>query len=29
MREAGFRNVHVDHRDEDNWYDQVIVLGTC
>jgi hypothetical protein len=29
MREVGFRNVRVDHRDEDNWYDQVIVVGTC
>jgi len=29
MRQAGFRNISVDHRDEDNWYDQVIVVGTC
>lgn len=29
MRQVGFRNVSVDYRDKDNWYDQVIVLGTC
>lgn len=29
MRQVGFRNVSVDHRDEDKWYDQVIVVGTC
>jgi ubiquinone/menaquinone biosynthesis C-methylase UbiE len=29
MRQVGFRNVGVDHRDEDKWYDQVIVVGTC
>jgi ubiquinone/menaquinone biosynthesis C-methylase UbiE len=28
MRQAGFRNVRVDHRDQDKWYDQVIVVGT-
>jgi arsenite methyltransferase len=28
MRQAGFRDVRVDHRDRDHWYDQVIVLGT-
>lgn len=27
MRHAGFRNVHVDHRDKEHWYDQVIVVG--
>lgn len=29
MRQVGFRNVSVDYRDKDNWYDQVIVMGTC
>jgi hypothetical protein len=28
MRRAGFRDVHVDHRDRDKRYDQIIVLGT-
>jgi ubiquinone/menaquinone biosynthesis C-methylase UbiE len=28
MRQAGFRDVRVDHRDQDRWYDQVIVVGT-
>lgn len=28
MRQAGFRDIHVDHRDRDHWYDQVVVLGT-
>jgi ubiquinone/menaquinone biosynthesis C-methylase UbiE len=28
MRQVGFRNVRVDHRDQNNWYDQVIVVGT-
>ena len=28
MRQAGFRDVHVDHRDRDKWTDQIIVLGT-
>jgi ubiquinone/menaquinone biosynthesis C-methylase UbiE len=27
MRQAGFRDVQIDHRDQDHWYDQVIVLG--
>lgn len=27
MREAGFREIRVDHRDQDKWYDQVIVVG--
>ena len=29
MRQVGFRNVGVDHRDENKLYDQVIVVGTC
>ena len=28
MREAGFRDVQVDHRDRNKWTDQIIVLGT-
>jgi ubiquinone/menaquinone biosynthesis C-methylase UbiE len=28
MREAGFRDVRIDHRDQDKPYDQAIVLGT-
>jgi homospermidine synthase len=28
MRQAGVRDVHVDHRDRDKWTDQIIVLGT-
>jgi ubiquinone/menaquinone biosynthesis C-methylase UbiE len=28
MREAGFRDLRIDHRDQDKWYDQVIVIGT-
>jgi ubiquinone/menaquinone biosynthesis C-methylase UbiE len=28
MRQAGFRDVQIDHRDRDHWYDQAIVLGT-
>jgi SAM-dependent methyltransferase len=28
MRQAGFVDVKIDHRDQDNWYDQVIVVGT-
>ena len=28
MRQAGFRNVQVDHRDHEHWYDQVIVVGS-
>jgi ubiquinone/menaquinone biosynthesis C-methylase UbiE len=28
MRQAGFHDIRVDHRDRDRWYDQVIVLGT-
>jgi ubiquinone/menaquinone biosynthesis C-methylase UbiE len=28
MCQAGFRNVRVDHRDQDHWNDQVIVVGT-
>ena len=28
MREAGFRDVRIDHRDSDRLYDQAIVLGT-
>jgi arsenite methyltransferase len=28
MRQAGFREVRVDHRDKDKWYDQVIVVGS-
>jgi hypothetical protein len=27
MRQAGFREICVDHRDQDKWYDQVIVVG--
>jgi hypothetical protein len=27
MQEAGFREVRIDHRDQDKWYDQIIVLG--
>jgi ubiquinone/menaquinone biosynthesis C-methylase UbiE len=27
MRQAGFRDVRVDHRDQDKWADQVVVLG--
>jgi ubiquinone/menaquinone biosynthesis C-methylase UbiE len=28
MQQSGFKNVRVDHRDPEHWYDQVIVLGT-
>ena len=28
MRQAGFQDVHIDHRDRDRRYDQVIVVGT-
>jgi len=28
MRQVGFREVRIDHTDRDQWYDQVIVLGT-
>jgi ubiquinone/menaquinone biosynthesis C-methylase UbiE len=28
MREVGFHSVSVEHRDEENWYDQVIIVGT-
>lgn len=28
MRQAGFRDIRVDHRDREHWYDQVVVLGT-
>ncbi len=28
MRQAGFREIRVDHRDKDKWYDQVIVVGS-
>jgi len=28
MQQSGFKNVRVDHRDQEHWYDQVIVLGT-
>jgi len=27
MVQTGFRSVRVDHRDQDHWYDQVIVVG--
>jgi ubiquinone/menaquinone biosynthesis C-methylase UbiE len=27
MRQAGFRDVRIDHRYQDHWYDQVIVVG--
>jgi ubiquinone/menaquinone biosynthesis C-methylase UbiE len=27
MRQAGFREIRVDHRDQDKWYDQAIVVG--
>lgn len=27
MRRAGFREVQVDHRDQEKWYDQIVVLG--
>lgn len=27
MGQSGFRRIHVDHRDRDKWYDQVIVVG--
>jgi hypothetical protein len=27
MRQAGFREIRIDHRDKDKWYDQVIVVG--
>lgn len=27
MTQAGFRDIRVDHRDQDKWYDQVVVLG--
>ena len=27
MRLAGFREVQVDHRDQEKWYDQIVVLG--
>jgi ubiquinone/menaquinone biosynthesis C-methylase UbiE len=28
MRQAGFRDIRVDHRDQDKWYDQVVVVGS-
>ena len=28
MRQAGFREIRVDHRDQHKWYDQVIVVGS-
>ena len=28
MGQAGFREIRVDHRDQDKWYDQVIVVGS-
>lgn len=28
MRQAGFREIRVDHRDQDKWYDQVVVIGS-
>jgi ubiquinone/menaquinone biosynthesis C-methylase UbiE len=28
MQQAGFRDIQVDHRDREKWYDQAIVLGT-
>ena len=28
MRESGFRDVGIDHRDPEHWYDQVIGIGT-
>ena len=28
MGQAGFREIRVDHRDKDKWYDQVIVVGS-
>lgn len=28
MRQAGFRDVSIDHRDQEKWYDQVIVIAT-
>jgi len=28
MRQAGFREIRIDHRDKDKWYDQVIVVGS-
>ncbi len=28
MRQAGFQNVRVDHRDRDKWTDQVVTLGS-
>ncbi len=28
MRRAGFREIRVDHHDQDKWYDQVIVVGS-
>lgn len=27
MREAGFREIRIDHQDQDKWYDQVVVVG--
>lgn len=27
MAQSGFREIRVDHRDQDKWYDQVIVVG--
>lgn len=27
MKEAGFRDLRVDHRDQEHWYDEVIVTG--
>lgn len=28
MRQAGFQDLRIDHRDQEKWYDQVIVVGT-
>ena len=28
MRQAGFREIGVDHRDQHKWYDQVVVIGS-
>jgi ubiquinone/menaquinone biosynthesis C-methylase UbiE len=28
MRQTGFREIRIDHRDKDKWYDQVIVVGS-
>ena len=29
MRQAGFREVQVEHRDRDKTYDQAIIVGRC